>query len=113
MIGDHPVVRDAAEPWSPPAWALGPEREFDVEFSSIAYLTVRVTARDVHRARALALYKVSGKDQNGRFIEGGPRCVGCPECRASGVVISASSLQLDSCEEVIELVVTEPTDSVA
>ena len=69
------------------------ERDYDVEFSTIAYITVRVSAPSAQRARSKGEYVLKGKDPNGQWTRG-KRAILC-------VTLSGSSLQLDSCEEII------------
>ena len=113
MRYNYPVVQDANEEWHPPKWAHDPERDYVVEFSAIAYITVRVKANSTARARVLATYHLKGKDPSGAQVTG-KNVTLCGACAAKGIVISGESLQIDYCEEVItdESALADPSDSV-
>jgi hypothetical protein len=72
-------------------------REYEVELSTIAYITVRVKATNARSAGHLAAFRVKGQDDYGSYSRPGMHdAFACDECRALGVTLSRDSLQVDT-----------------
>jgi hypothetical protein len=79
-------------------WNTSNEREYEVMFSTIAYVAVKVKAVSLAHARQIAKYTIAGRGPNGEWIPG-RRATLCAECQKRGVTLSDDALVIDYVNE--------------
>jgi hypothetical protein len=90
------MITEPEKQWPP----YKTEYEYEVELSTIAYITVKVKASNPKVAGHVAQYLAKGQDEAGNFRYGFQDLFCCQKCKEAGLKLSKESLVVDYVNEL-------------